>query len=324
VHQWQGLIPFEGMPQLSDPPRGWVATANNRVAPDDFPYPLSGTWSEGHRAGRIRQMIEAKAAEKLSRADCAAMQQDALSPRAVRAVPHMLAVLNAAADPRLREAARHLEAWDCRVEPDRVGAALFNVFFVHWVRAVVRERFSGETAALLAGGANGLAARLLECDSVGWFGDGRRTEAVAGAMYAALAYLTDRLGPDMSAWHWGRLHVLPLRHVLSGRGDLGRLLDQGGAPVKGDAATVCCTGLGTAFEGRLGANYRLIADFGDPVPELWAVDCSSQSGHPGSPHYADQFDGWARGEYHALPLDREAATKAAVSRLVLEPGEGGS
>ena len=29
------------------------------------------------------------------------------------------------------------------------------------------------------------------------------------------------------------------------------------------------------------------------------------------------------GEYHALPLDREAAAKEAVSRLVLEPKGGG-
>lgn len=36
-HQWQGLIPFEGMPAAFDPARGYVVTANNRVAADDFP-----------------------------------------------------------------------------------------------------------------------------------------------------------------------------------------------------------------------------------------------------------------------------------------------
>ncbi len=46
-HQWDGLIPFEGMPQLTDPERGWIATANNRPAPEDFPYPLAGTWAHG-------------------------------------------------------------------------------------------------------------------------------------------------------------------------------------------------------------------------------------------------------------------------------------
>ncbi len=51
-HQWLGLIPESAMPQASDPARGWLASANNRPAPDDYPYPLSGTWDEGYRARR--------------------------------------------------------------------------------------------------------------------------------------------------------------------------------------------------------------------------------------------------------------------------------
>src|SRR5205823_4027873 len=112
--------------------------------------------------------------------------------------------------------------------------SLFDVFFSHWVKAVVRERFEGDAAGLLGGGANGLAARLLESDAVGWFRAGRREEAILGSMRTALAYLTERFGPDMGGWQWGRLHVMPLRHILSGRGDLGQLLDSGGLPVKGD------------------------------------------------------------------------------------------
>jgi penicillin amidase len=321
--QWQGVIPFEGMPHLADPPRGWVATANNRVAPDDFPYPLSGTWSDGHRARRVRQMIESREGVGVSRADCAAMHQDALSLRGARGVPHLLTVLRTSGDGRIQEAVRQLEKWDCHMEPDRVGAAIFDVFFSHWLKAVVRERFEGDTAALLAGGASGLAARLLEGDEAGWFADGRREGAILGAMGTALAYLTERLGPDVSGWQWGRLHLMPLRHVLSGRGDLGTLLDQGGQPVRGDATTVCNTGQGGAFEARSGANYRMIVDFIEEPWAIWAVDASSQSGHPGSPHYRDQMEGWARGEYHALPLDRDMAARLAVTRLVLQP-EGGA
>ncbi len=143
--------------------------------------------------------------------------------------------------------------WDGRMEPDRVGATIFDVFFVHWVRTVVRERFEGDAAGLLAGGEAGLAARLLEDDALGWFGSGRRAEAIRGAMGSALDYLANRLGPDMNGWAWGRLHVMPLRHILSGRGDLGRLLDAAGEPVKGDMTTVCNTGQGGSFEARWGA-----------------------------------------------------------------------
>ena len=42
-----GLIPPDGMPHVVDPARGWIATANNRPAPEDFPYPLSGHVGRG-------------------------------------------------------------------------------------------------------------------------------------------------------------------------------------------------------------------------------------------------------------------------------------
>ncbi len=316
-HQWQGLIPFEGMPRLADPERGWIATANNRPAPDDFPYPLSGTWADGLRARRVRQLIEARPC--LSGEDFAAMHRDALSLRATRCLPGLLAVLASSLDPRIQDAAARLRAWDCRTEPDRVGATLFEVFFSHWARAVARERFEGETAALVAGAVNGLAAALLTADPAGWFAAGKREQTIVGTMNAVLDWLTDRLGPDMAGWEWGRLHVLSLRHVLSGRGDLGRLLDHGGLPVPGTAHTVCNTGLGPNFEAGPGANYRLLADLSTSPPGLLAVDSQSQSGHPGSPHYGDQLQSWLRGDYHHLSLDRAEAAGSAVSKLTLEP-----
>jgi penicillin amidase len=317
AHQWDGLIPFEGMPRLADPECGWIATANNRPAPPDFPYPLSGTWSSGHRALRIRQMIEADGT--LSKDEFTTMHQDALSLRAVNCVPGLLRVLEASSDPRLCETITHLRAWDCRMEPDRVGATIFNVFFTHWIKTVVNERFHGDEAALLAGGAEGPAAALLIEDRAGWFAPGRRELAIPSALHKALDLLTERLGPDIGSWTWGRLHTIPLRHILSGRGDLGTLLDHGHVPVKGDAHTVCNTGQGGQFEARAGANFRLIADMALSPPGLWAVDCESASGHPGSPHYGDQLADWIEGRYHWLPLGREEASKAAVTRMVLEP-----
>lgn len=316
-HQWQGLILFEEMPHWVDPPRGWVATANNRVAPDDYPWPLSGCWSTGLRAERIHELIETK--RKLSPEDCGAMQQDALSVRARRCMPALLTILRASGG-QFREAESLLASWDCVVATASPAATIFNVFFARWTQAVAAERFAADLVSFLGEGAAGLAAALLNQDEVGWFAPGRREQAIREAFAGALDYLAGRLGPDMRQWGWGRLHVVPLRHFLSGRADLGNLLDHGGMPVHGDLHTVCSTGANASFEGRTGAGYRLIADLSTSPPELRAVDGQGQSGHPGSPHYTDQSTEWARGHYFRLPLDRTAAQAAAVGTLVLEPG----
>ncbi|MCE9530204.1 MAG: penicillin acylase family protein [Planctomycetes bacterium] len=317
AHQWKGLIPFEGMPHVCDPERGWMATANNRPAPNDFPYPLSGTWSEGMRARRIREMIEAR--PKLTRDDCSVMHLDAVSPRAVRCLPGLLKVLAGNQEKPIQEAVKHLQGWDGRMEPDRVGATLFEVFFSRWTRTVVAERFDEATAGFVVGGVNGLSAALLLEDAAGWFASGREA-AILRTMKTALDWLTTRLGPDMSQWNWGRLHILTLAHILSGCGDLGTLLDQRGIPVPGNAHTVCNTGVGADFEGRMGAGYRLVADLSSSPPVLWSVDAQSQSGHPSSATYADQLPTWAKGEYYTLPLDRAEASRSVASKLTLQPG----
>ncbi len=323
AHQWLGLLPFEALPGAVDPRRGWLASANNRLAGDDYPYPLYGTWINGYRAIRIRQMIEAglsKRAPNFTLDDFRAMHHDTISLRAVACLPPLIAALSDMTDPQAQEAVRYLQSWDGHVEAELVAPLLFNVFFTFWSKAVAEAHFSGPTAELLAKQAEGIASRLLADDPHGWFPPGQRESTLRRVFSETLSYLTQRFGSGMSAWHWGRLHRLPLKHVLASRGDLEQLLNHGGGPVKGDMITVCNTGSGPDWLATTGANYRLIADLS--TNGLWAVDSQSQSGHPGTPHYSDQLQAWANGEYHFLSLDRDAVSKLVVERLTLCQAHG--
>jgi penicillin amidase len=320
--QWDGLIPFENMPSVINPPRGFVVTANNRVANNTFPFPLSGTWTSGYRARRIREAIEAKATH--AHDDHRNLQQDACSLRAVACCPGLCALL--ADDDRddVRQAWKLLADWNGDCLPELAAPTLFNVFFVDWCHRVVAERFPTDAVPLLAGGIEGLAANLLEghpsdCGSDGWFG-GDLAAIVRETFRGTLDRLTERLGPKVEEWGWGRLHRLDLKHVLGGRGDLALLLNHGGAGVRGDATTVCNTGRGPDFEAAVGAGFRMICDLGESPAGLWAVDAQSQSGHCGSSHYGDQFETWRAGDYHFLPLDRDEAAKTFAAQLRLVSG----
>jgi penicillin amidase len=74
------------------------------------------------------------------------------------------------------------------------------------------------------------------------------------------------------------------------------LLDPPGPIVRGDGDTVCATG--TFCAGGTDATYGPIARYAYDVGQWdtgqWLV-FHGASGHPGSPHYADQTDLWARG-----------------------------
>jgi penicillin amidase len=312
-HQWDGLVPFEGMPHLDDPARGFVVTANNRVAPDDYAYPLSGTWSTGHRARRCRELIESLS--QISLKDCQAFHQDLRSGRAADGVLALVRALAGDADPKVRQAAGLLAGWDYRVTAESVPAALFNVFFARWCRRVASEHIAADAAELVAGNAAGLAARLLDGDPVGWYRRTDRVQSVRETFRGALDELATRLGPEMSGWAWGRLHGLLQAHFLSGRGELGQLLDRSGLPAGGDGTTVCAGQPDAAHRDAIGPGFRMVADLGDPKGGLWAVEVGSTSGHPGSPHYDDQLAPWSAGQYHYLALDE--TDRAGAERRVL-------
>ena len=55
--QWQGYIPFDDLPHMFDPPSGYVASANQRIVPDDWPQPIYGAYSQGHRGVRLDQAL---------------------------------------------------------------------------------------------------------------------------------------------------------------------------------------------------------------------------------------------------------------------------
>ena len=316
-HQWHGLVPYDHMPRIVDPPEGWVRSANNRTAPEDFPYPLSGQWSSGYRAKRVREMLET--GSPFDRADLARMQTDVLSERAVEAVPSLLTLLAGSSDERVKEALGILKSWDRRVEPDSAGAAIFEIFFTHWTSAVARKRFPEAAASLLSGAVFGLSVSLLADDERGWFGSDDRAQAAEDALMATLDEFDERMGPDMSAWSWGELHRIALPHLLEGRGDLGELLSRGGQPVGGSGITVCNTGFDPNYLAAMGANFRLVVDLGDSPPALWTVDATGQSGHPGSPNYGDQLSTWLEGGHYRVSLDGAEAGAGETTKLVLKP-----
>ena len=315
AHQWRETIPYEDMPQMVDPDQGWIRSANNRLAPEDFPYPLSGVWSSGHRARRIRQMIEEK--DKITREDVAEMQIDSVSLRAVEGLPGLIRTLKSVDDDRIHSALKHLRTWDCRMEPDRVGAAIFESFFYHWGLKVAAERFEAKQAAVLGTAMAGLSLDLLRGDNHSWFVQGDRGKAIVAALKEALDDMESRLGNDMSNWTWGAVHTVRLDHHLAPRGEIFETLNRGGDPVRGNGVTVCNTGFDPTYLAGVGANYRINADLSDDPPGLWAVYTAGQSGHPGSPNYCDQLQTWLDGRHYYLPLDRVRVEKRFKTRLII-------
>lgn len=309
--QWQGYIPFDEMPHMYDPPSGYVASANQRIVPDDWPRPIYGAYSQGHRGVRLMQALGGR--DRLDHAANVRLQNDVTNCRAERLCPHIVRHLASSGDAAASRVARVLGDWDYRYTLTSIAPALFEAFMALWQREVIGQHLS-ERLQDLTHQQTGLAASLLEDDSIDYFPDGAGPHVVAVAQ-RTLAALQSRLGNDDASWQWGRIHQAHWRHPV---GDAA--FDVGPHEVDGGSHTLRNTG------GELpphaassGAEYRIVVDFTAPDSFL-AVQNIGNSGVPGNPHYRDQFQPWLRGEYHTVHLRRDRVEADCETTTIIQPG----
>jgi len=329
-YEWKGTIPFDDLPRTYNPERGFVATANHRMVDIDYPYHLTHDWEMPHRARRITAMLSEK--EQLSHDDIKAMHMDTFSGIASELVPHFLQA--EVAGERETEAIKHVETWDMRLDADSVGASIFNAWFLRVAEAMFAERLGPDLwqeyfprKSWTTNWAYDAVRDIIASPQAFWVGgDGtdnaaERDRLIGRALTAAIADLEGRLGPDMSDWRWGRLHLVHFRHTVAGViPALDELLSAGPYEVGGGDDTVNRGVLhpSEGFADGAIASWRQIIDLAD-FDASEGIITTGNSGNPASDHYADQSPMWATGEYHPMPFTRAAVEAATEGRLVLSP-----
>jgi len=105
----------------------------------------------------------------------------------------------------------------------------------------------------------------------------------------------EQVASDPPPGPWGEAHRPRFSHPLSAvMPAAAPLLDPPALPLGGDGDTVMAVGLVPAAgpAAAYGALCRYVFDVGDWENSRWAV-FHGASGHPGSPHYADQNVPWS-------------------------------
>jgi len=144
-HEWVGYIPYDQLPQTIDPANGYLATANARITPDGYRYPITLNWMAPYRTERIYRVLQSSVAKvqapgasaafspthPLSPDDMLALQTDVFSEvdqviaqRLAYSIDHASSSFKQ--DPTLREAADILRKWNGSVDADSSAAAIVN------------------------------------------------------------------------------------------------------------------------------------------------------------------------------------------------------
>jgi penicillin G amidase len=314
---------FEDLPGTSDPPDGFVATANDEPAGPGSCF-LGDDWVDSYRKVRIAEVLAGRDDWDARAARALQMDVASLPWRELRA--HILAAPCRTPDGRRAQAT--LAWWDGRVAAGSSGATVFELVLSELLRRAAAERVGRDRVPVpaitlvsaMGSRPVGTLVEMLAGRSPRGF-ERPAPETVADALDAVGAPLRERLGTAPWAWAWGALRPLTLRHPVGRRRPLNHVFDLGPWPYPGDANTVAQAAtppLQPLGNPMFVASMRMVVEVG-AWDDAGFVLAGGQSGNPWSAHYGDQVDIWRRGEAATMAWSRAAVERATTRTLTLLP-----
>ncbi|MEO8737484.1 MAG: penicillin acylase family protein [Edaphobacter sp.] len=321
THDWAGYIPFDQLPQSFDPAGGILATANSRVTPDNYPFPITLNWAPPYRNERIWKVLSAR--DHLTPADMLALQTDVYSDldhviaqRLAYAIDH-----STTRDKRIHQAADILRNWDGNVDVNASAPAIVDAARAVLWPMILNPHLGphpGNSAQLYTWNEKPYAeeqlimhapARWLPANYPNW--DELLTAAVDKGLFEAHAPF------DLTKWRYGNSHPVDIEHPIFSQSPLiqhviGIPTGTGPQPQSGDTTTV--KQVGRAF----GPSERFTADLSDLDHSTLNV-VLGQSGNPASPWFMDQWPAWYKGTTFRLPFTKSAIDATTTHTLTLIP-----
>ena len=315
---WDGYVPFDDLAFVFNPPKGWIADANSRAVGPDFPFRVTSNFSGPWRVQRAYDLLGARAAHTPESLEI--IQLDVYSAQA-EWLMRRVAAFEFRSD-RARSAYDMLNAWDFNMDKDRPEPLIYSAFELALQQRLVNSRhdsIGARHAKPL------LLARILQADHP-WC-DKRETppvescaDAVNEAMELAVERISARHGANMDAWRWGDVHqaVFPAFFSWANVPLLGDFT-AAAAPTDGGPTTLNVAASnrsgaplddllsGLQFNQAHGATFRMVVDMADLENSRFMI-APGVSGNAMSPHWADQIDAWAAGDYFRF-LGREPLRK---------------
>ncbi len=306
---WQGAVPREHHPYITDPSCGFVVTANNRIVSHDYPYFLGNLFEPPGRYDRITSLL-ARKGDTVSLQDALDIQTDAVSHFGIHARAALWRVAGQASvlthnDAFLNQVTEAWNAWDGRTHVESTGACI-GLTVPFFVAKKLLNTLAGEHAAwAFLEMASFTCQPILEMpllqDTLKQHGIDL-LKVVCEGFEEAVSYLKQQMGSHIAHWKWGRLHTLTASHRFAGT-PLEGLFSLGPTPMPGGPDTVNRGDFNSAagFHVHVAAAVRMVLNTRQP-DESVSVLPGGQSGHRLNPCYDNQWPLFVEGSYKPMPM----------------------
>ncbi|HET9135455.1 MAG TPA: penicillin acylase family protein [Candidatus Kapabacteria bacterium] len=313
---WQGFANLESIASTENPSTGYLVSANNPA----FGYraiPMGENWEPPHRAERLVQLVST--AKKISRSQLQGIVTDISSPFEYNELrPSILQVYHNKFDSLLatdlvtHTALEYVEDWDGVQDSNDISTAILQVYLNRLiVNALWDELGDGlfnEFCYVNNVPVRTIAKLLTQKDNI-WWDDIRspqrenRDDIVRRAFSQTVTWLTNRFGPDVRRWNWGKLHSLTYEHSAAKASPMVAKLvniEYGRAP--GSLTTVMQESYSfwNPFIDHVTPSMRMIADMSNP--SLFVSLPTGNAGNVFNPNYRDMVATFKKGELIELQM----------------------
>ena len=317
-YEWAGYLPIIQKPNELNPEKGFIATANQNVTPDEYDNwnAIGYSWSDPYRGDRVNEVLAKN--DQLSREDMKNLQVDVTSLPAKILIPFLGKIDFEEFE---TEQKNRLLNWDFRLESSSVEAAIY----VEWeneIKRMAHKQFVPEIAKpYITTLQLKRVIDWIENPKETYFGSiSSRDTFLKMTFEEGVSNLKKRLGPDTQGWRYGQTKFKHsfMEHALGGIGTdtVVSKLNLGPLPRGGNAYTPGSTG-GNDRQSS-GASFRMIVNTGDWDAAI-GTNAPGQSGNPESPFYNNLFKDWAEDQYFPVYYSKEKIRSVTYKRTLLIP-----
>jgi penicillin amidase len=314
--EWGKYIPFDQLPHVFNPAKGYIASANNETMPASYFYSrYFPNEFPGFRAKRIVNLIASMIKEHhpISKNDFKKMQLDTQNNQWDEIGSVFLGTKPL--DALSKKALAQLKKWGGEMSMDSAGAAIFGAWYEALIQllppAPSELNFEDDKPLFLMSQlkTNGKYCRVngaKNCDELLSSTLQQTTQKLAAL------YKTDNL----KKWRWGDVHKISFTEVAVGLAKPIGWIWNRTISIPGGDSTLNMGAYDQNFHVMIAPSYRQIVDLKNLNQSLYIAP-PGQVDNPFSHHEDDLILPWRNGKY--LPMSSDANAWGKVKKLALLP-----
>ena len=309
--EWEDYLEIIEKPNLFNPEKGYIATANQNVTPEDYERwdAIGYDWADPYRGERVNSILESK--DTFNMEDMTNLQIDYFS------IPSKQ-IINMSKDyiTNNLEYFKKLIEWDNILDKNSIEAGLY----IEWQTQIYFEFIKKYVPESVQKYLDVQIYKVIE--GISKMSDQEKTEFLNKTFDLTIKSLIKKYGEEKSGWVYGQenyKHVKiyhPLEKVVND--SIKDIIGLETYPRGGDGFTPGSTS--SELNQRSGGSFRVVINTKD-WDNSFASNSPGQSGNPKSKFYKNLYEDWANDKFFPLLYSKSKVLKNLSDRKIYRPSD---